>query len=146
MENKKLVILIVLGVLAVISLSYGIVAPPKRKSASSSDSQEASLQPAAGISGKVVVSGSEGFIPAKRERARSSFNSWKRSPFVPQSLSGNKSLVLNGILWDQKDPKAIINDKIVGVGDTVAKHRVIEIKKDQVILGIGTERIEIKLR
>jgi len=74
---------------------------------------------------------------------------WYRCPFSGELYGGSDARValrLSGILWDDVSPKAIINNRIVGIGETVAKHKVIEIKKDRVTLSIGAERIEFKLK
>lgn len=42
--------------------------------------------------------------------------------------------ILNGILYDKKRPTAVINKKIVGVGDKIKGARIIDITKTKVIL------------
>lgn len=42
-------------------------------------------------------------------------------------------LTLSGIIWDRKKPLAIINDRVVSVGDTVKGATILEILKDMVV-------------
>ncbi|HSR36477.1 MAG TPA: type II secretion system protein N [Desulfurivibrionaceae bacterium] len=42
-------------------------------------------------------------------------------------------LTLSGIIWDRKKPLAIINDRVVSVGDTVKGSVILEILKDMVV-------------
>lgn len=62
---------------------------------------------------------------------------FKRDPFSRQSLSDleeSQDLHLSGILWDEVNPTAIINDEIVAVGGEINGKKVVEIRKDKVIL------------
>jgi len=54
-------------------------------------------------------------------------------------------LDLTGILWDSKNPSAIINDTIVEVDGVINGRRVIEIKRESVILNDGTKNFELRL-
>ena len=73
---------------------------------------------------------------------------FKRDPFSQQSLSDleeSQSLHLSGILWDEANPTAIINDEIVAVGGEINGKKVIEIKKDKVILEADGQTTELGL-
>jgi len=48
-------------------------------------------------------------------------------------------LKLGGVLWDEKAPSAIINEKIVQVGNRVAGYRVVRITPSRVLLSAGRE-------
>ena len=52
-------------------------------------------------------------------------------PETPDFLSG---LALTGIIWDEKMPLAVINERVHGVGDTVAGATVSDIFKETVVL------------
>ena len=147
MQNKKLVILVVLGVLAVMSLIYGIVAPPKRKYKPSVDIATPSVGKSGISSSSAVALVVDEFIPAERNKKRTEFTSWGRNPFVLQPIAsqGTKAISLNGILWDSSKPKAVVNGKIVGVGDKVSKYSVVDIKQDKIILNDGTKNFELRL-
>ena len=72
---------------------------------------------------------------------------WIRCPFCGKLYidGGGGVVVLSGILWDVKDPKAVINGEIVGIGDKVNKYSVIDIDRNIVILNDGSKDIEISL-
>jgi hypothetical protein len=61
---------------------------------------------------------------------------WRRDPFLAQvsSAAVASRLKLNGIVWDEKNPYAMVNDKVVKVGDVIEGFRVLEIKQGSVIL------------
>ena len=48
-----------------------------------------------------------------------------------------------GIVWDEKTPKCVINNRIVGVGDEVAGKKVKEVRQDRVILSDGFGETEL---
>ena len=56
-----------------------------------------------------------------------------------------KALVLEGIVWDEKNPKVIINGNILGVGDHTGSNRIIAIKKDSVVIINRTGTVELYL-
>lgn len=136
MKNKKVIILIVLGIFAIISLIYGITTGPKGRSRRAEIAVGGNFQPAS----------SQAILSTQRRAKRSSFTSWKRNPFVPTGIPGTPSnLVLNGILSSGNNLKAMIGDNIVGKGDKIGNNTVIEIKEDRVILNDGTKDFELKL-
>lgn len=80
----------------------------------------------------------------------------KRDPFLPSYMrlearpSGMFSpeelgLSLSGIIWDEKDPVAIINGEVMRVGGVVNGKKILEIKKDQVIFGEGEARYTVTI-
>jgi hypothetical protein len=52
---------------------------------------------------------------------------------------------LMGILWDERDPQAVINGVIVRKGDTIENATVLEVQKDKVLLSDGSKNIELIL-
>jgi len=79
-------------------------------------------------------------------------DAWVRDPFSGKLYTsvrkqGNtpKTLSLAGIIWDKNKPAALINDKVVGVGDRVGGSTVVSIKNDRVLLNDGTNDFEIKI-
>ena len=54
-------------------------------------------------------------------------------------------LSLNGIVWDEENPKAIINGAIIGIGDKLGVNTIVDIKKDRVILNDGAADFELIL-
>ncbi|MBI3753900.1 MAG: hypothetical protein HY266_07675 [Deltaproteobacteria bacterium] len=83
-------------------------------------------------------------LPAKKIMNES----WGRDPFAP--LTGDRlmqpaHLELTAIIYNDKKPSAVVNHKIVFIGDAVDGQKVIDITKHYVILrGIsGTYKLEI---
>lgn len=140
MKDKKVIILIVLGIGAVISIIYGITTPAKWEARPDAAAASKSLNHVA-----VTRVESKAAQPAERRYKRSAYTSWKRSPFVPAGTSVSSSLVLSGIIWNKDKPKAMIGDAIVLKGDTVGGNKVVDIKPDSVILNDGTKDFELKI-
>ncbi|MBI3755469.1 MAG: hypothetical protein HY265_04835 [Deltaproteobacteria bacterium] len=74
--------------------------------------------------------------------------SWGRDPFVPltgDGLGKPGNLKLTAIIYNAKKPSAIVNNKIIYIGDNVDGQKVIDITKQYVILrGIsGSYKLEI---
>ena len=137
MQNKKLTILIILGATAVFSLLYGIISTPKgRKKLTPKESaiyRDARTEPEKMIS------------PMKRHAKKTKFTKWARDPFLLKGTASSAS-GLTGIIWDEKSPKALIDDDIVGIGDKWGGNTVIDIKQDRVILNDGTKDFELRLQ
>jgi hypothetical protein len=135
MKDKKLLILIILGAAGILSLIYGITAPVKAKGGIPVKEQDS--YPPANVRSDKIISAIE------RRAKKTHFSSYKRNIFSQKSggLTG-----LTGIIWDEKSPRAIIDDIVVGVGERAGEKTVVEIKKDRVILNDGTVNSEIQLK
>lgn len=74
---------------------------------------------------------------------------WGRDPFQPveESLSIQRAvnLTLNGVLWDEKKPRAIVNEKTLRVGDTIYGYTVVDIRPQSVILQTGEKILELRV-
>lgn len=74
----------------------------------------------------------------------------QRDPFTLTRITKTKDspsgLALTGIVWDEQAPRAIINDRIVGVADTVGSDIIIEIEPDRVILTGNSGDFELILK
>ena len=57
----------------------------------------------------------------------------------------NGNMELEGILYDKACPRAVINDTIVKVGDTIEGAKVTKIEKKNVVLSLGNTIITLKL-
>ena len=138
MQNKKLIILIILGIAAVFSLIYGIVTPSKARRGISVKPSSIRKKPA---SPQIDTT------TASARPSRNDFSDWGRDPFssgsAVSSIATASDMVLTGILWDDAAPLAMINDNPVGVGDKIAGHTVVAIKKDRVILNDGAKDLEL---
>ena len=137
MQNKKLLLLIILSITAVFSLFYGIFNPARTK--------RNLLTKDTGLKKEIVTE--KGIIFLTRRAQRSGYSYWGRNPF---SISGTRiwrlgALTINGILWDKKNPLAIINEEIVKVGDKIDSNTVVGIEQDRVILNDGSKDIELLL-
>jgi len=78
-----------------------------------------------------------------RKKAKTSYEDWGRNPFaVVQDLD---DLALEGIVWDEEAPKAIINGNIVTVGDQIGSSVIVDIKQNSVTIRSETEETELRL-
>lgn len=137
MQNKKVILLIILGVLAVISLIRGITAQP-------GNGRRASSKSAAVQGNKANLD--ENILLTKRLATQTQFKSWRRRLFAPfGTASSSSSLVVSGIIWSKDRPKAMIGDTIVAKGDTIGGNKVVDIKPDKVILNDGVKDFELKI-
>ena len=84
----------------------------------------------------------------KRRSARTKYTFLNRDPFIPKGTPGAQSLGFNleGIMWSEKDPKAMISGAIVHKGDRIGEATVVAVKKTSVILNDGTKDFELKLK
>jgi len=123
MKDKKLIIAIILGIGAVLSLVYGIRGSSGTKASGRSKQEKSeSLQ------------ATPSAIPKKRLSKKTEHEGWGRNPFVPKgsAAKAGTNLVLDGIMWSDKSPKAMIGDAIVGVGQTIGPHKVTSITRNSV--------------
>ena len=83
----------------------------------------------------------------------SSHTEWGRNPFVvapapaaAQEKAAKKEHILGGVLWDPQSPSAVLNNRLVNVGDEVNGWRVVEIREKEVKLsdGSNTKTLAIK--
>jgi hypothetical protein len=72
-----------------------------------------------------------------------------RDPFFGTMLTTDEpqaaALSLEGIIWDDAVPLAIINGEVVGTGAAVAEHIVVSIQQDRVTLSKDTETVVLTL-
>ncbi len=69
----------------------------------------------------------------------------ERDPFSPPVRPVRDSFILSGILWDERNPTAVINNEIVQIGQKINGKTIVDIQKSKVIVNEGKENIEIKL-
>lgn len=55
------------------------------------------------------------------------------------------SLQLQGVLWGSSRPQAIINRKIVSVGDVIEEAKIVDIGKNSIKISYREQEFEIKL-
>ena len=139
MKNHKLIVLIAVGCIAVLSVMRGVVNFSKGTKTTSDTS--------AGIT-QVAPKNLSARAPERTEMAGTKYLSWGRNPFVAAeagSRSEASGLSLSGIAWEANKPQAVINGRIVGVGDEVAGNKVVEINQNSVVLNEGSNRFVLKL-
>jgi len=126
-----------LGIIAVFSLFYGIFNPSRTK--------RNLLTKDTGFQKTIVTE--KGIIFLTRRAKRSNYSSWGRNPFLISGAPIRRfgGFTINGILWDKKNPLAIINERIVKIGDKIDGNTVVNIKQDRVILNDGSKDIELLL-
>jgi hypothetical protein len=84
-------------------------------------------------------------------------NKGRRNPFIPLVTSGGrllnldqqeglKALSLEGIIYDKDGQSyAIVNGRVVGIGDEVGEYRVLRIEEERVIFIKAGELLEIEM-
>lgn len=65
---------------------------------------------------------------------------WLRDPFnfkryITVQKHSTTQLLLKGIIWDENDPCAVIDDRVLRKGDKIDTIKIIEIRKNSVIVG-----------
>ena len=81
-------------------------------------------------------------------KVKTQFSDWGRNPFMlPGELSESvRGLMLDGIVWDNEKPYAIINNQVLGIGDTVGRSRITAITETAVTLEEDGNAFSIQLR
>ena len=64
---------------------------------------------------------------------------------LPQPLAKSDRFKLTGIIYDSKNPKAIVNDMIVKVGDMIEDAKVSDIGQDKVVLSVKEREITLTI-
>lgn len=91
------------------------------------------------------------FVPTviKDEEAEWRQLLWVRCPFSGKSFSASQEsalhLKLDGIVWDVKDPVAMINGRIFKKGNMIGGNKIVDIKSDRVVINDGNKDFEIKV-
>ncbi|MFA4889542.1 MAG: hypothetical protein WC628_08240 [Candidatus Omnitrophota bacterium] len=138
MRDKKIIILAVLSIAAVLSLVHGIF------KANVTAKKEFVALPAASLPKLELSPGLFTKEFQLRPRQKTLFSSWGRNPFSLHN-SADRDFSLSGIFQDQDNPSAIINEKIVVAGDKIEGCHVSAIKEKSVILNDGSNDFELRL-
>lgn len=144
-SEKQKVILWVLGVLVMVIWVRGLTVKPVR-------SGEPSPAQGLSLSSSEVSPSPAAWVAVTRSVVSASHTEWGRNPFVvapappAQEKAGSPRHVLGGILWDTQSPSAVLNNRLVNVGDEVNGWRVVEIREKEVILsnGSNTKTLTVK--
>ncbi|MFC1703884.1 hypothetical protein ACFL1E_03755 [Candidatus Omnitrophota bacterium] len=154
MNKKSIIEFVITGILVLVLI--GLVVNQMKKSKSAPRARKHSVDEimakemlfAKGNSAATIDTTSGGLFE-RLEREAEGFP-LMRDPFVfgpprPDSPLAVQSLHLQGVIWDEKTPQAVINDNIVGIGDSLGAHTVKQIKPDSVVVSDGTNDFELKL-
>ncbi|MCK5014324.1 MAG: hypothetical protein KAS66_10935 [Candidatus Omnitrophica bacterium] len=107
----------------------------KKKNAGKTNNVSTSTSPQGSSADLIVLARSN-----ERKKARTSYTDWGRNPFA--LAESPKASVLEGIMWDSRNPKAIINGYILGIGEKVGSGVIINIKQTSVTVTNGnTEKV-----
>jgi hypothetical protein len=83
-------------------------------------------------------------------KKRTSFDDWGRDPFIwPENEKQTNeilSLTIYAITWQGEQSEAMIDDKLVRVGDRIAGKTVKRIEKNRVILTDGEKEYTITMK
>lgn len=142
LQDRKLVLLIVLSIAAAVSLAHGILKPVGPKSKSESMHQAESIV-------REISQFTQSQHLVERRVKRGNNEKWNRDPFQSPYFSAElarNDFVLQGIAWDEKNPQALIGDEIYSAGGRVEGNITVKaIKKQSVILTNGEMNLELKL-
>ncbi len=95
----------------------------------------------------------EGKDRLEQMRLRAKDIAWGRDPFVlhegamDEGMIEIKKLNLMGITLDNrtKSHKAIINDEILTIGSDIGRFKIVDIKRDSVVLSDGENEYQLKI-
>ena len=144
-KRQRLVagVLVMSGILVWV---WGLTAKPSRSKRSASQRSPAVAQPEARPSAQRPVASSD--QPSRFHNAP-----WGDNPFLierrialPAEAAGPTDPILSGILWDPEFPSAVVNSRVVAVGDSLGPWQVLEIRKKEVILsdGVNTKVLRVE--
>ena len=145
MQKKDIIQLGITGVLVIVLLFVGLhtLNGKKTKAAPPLDKKGLSQQTTA-----VSEKGREKGLFVKLEQETKGME-LKRDPFLKKQtsipLGPSHGLSLSGIIWDQEKYAAVINNRIVSIGDKIEGNVVLDIKKDSVILTDGNINFELTI-
>lgn len=144
LSGKQKVILGILGLVLVLVWTRALTSRPRRPGSRTPETAGILARPPAGLPASTPA----GPVPEVP-------SGWGESPFLSSrnssseddgaagSPSGERQYKLNGILWDPQRPSAIINNRVVCVGDRLHDWQVMEIQKDRVVLSDGAATREL---
>ena len=145
-NRRDIIITAILLVIFAISFTKNVLmrkkAAPPPPAATSTTTQEMSDQ-------LIIVTNIRVYDKLRKERVALWDREWGRDPFIAQQALATivkaVNLTLKGILWDEKYPKAIVNEKTLLEGDTLYGYTVMKINQRSVVLKTGEKNIELKV-
>ncbi len=142
-KKKEIFITVILGVILLIAISMNL---KRLKSTKKTTETPLSIEkPATEVSSKSIKANAD-VIALQKQRANLV---WGRDPFFftqAKKVYTGQKLFLKGISLG-KDGKGyvFVNDQILTVGDVVGGYKVMEIKKDRVLLKKGSDTFYLGL-
>ena len=144
--NEKKQIFLIVGLLIVLIVVWALVLrSPTKKGLEQSIEQAED-----GVEFKLIIDMADKYLNARENVQEFSYTE-DRDPFSSKSkdISGEKvvvasklfeRLVLKGILWDRENPLALINEEVVGQGETIEGVRIKKIQPTSVIVEAEGEK------
>lgn len=150
-KKKQLIITGVLLVIMVVMMAQALF--PAKKGGTRQAKAAAS---AAGVSTETMTANMS-FLAVVRQNESARLlqetqwdKPWGRDPFALSQLTGGSAesvgnFVLSGIVWDERMPVAIINQKLTKSGDGIDGCRVVEIRRSSVTIVCDDKPFELQL-
>lgn len=87
----------------------------------------------------------------RREKILDDGRAWGRDPFLPWDFMGSLDaalfdIKLEGIMWDENNPNAVINGGIYEKGDNIGNMTILKIDKQSIVVSDGNKEYTIRLR
>ena len=162
MDKKKLIQLIITGILVIILIfainnarkASGKVKALREKTLHSDILTEKTGQDSGGQPANVssITKNASGETRYQRLSQQADGLALGRDPFsfsaetFVATEKESAPLKLMGIIWDNKNPKAVINGKIVGIGSKIKESVVVKITPDSVVLKSDDTEFEISIK
>ena len=64
---------------------------------------------------------------------------------VPRQKRPLPPLVISGIVWERKQPQAIVNNTVVGVGDEISGVKIQSIHKSEIVVLFEGDKIHVQM-
>ncbi len=146
-KNRDLAVALVLAVLFIFSFAKNVIKPAAGVRGASTDAAQAQLP----IGTEAAVTSLERVRQNEMNlSAQEAFweKEWGRDPFFPSGSEASTSagLVLSGIVWDEKMPVAMINEKVLKTGDQIEGYHLVAINPSSVtVVSPSGKESEVRL-
>ena len=139
-KNKRNQIALAVLIVMAIWVWSGALKPSEKKGSEGGGGEDIPSSDEAGRHFTMEVSQLTRAIARTAQRTKRPDFGWGRDPFVLPAINQ-----LEGIIWDETSPQALINTMILGVGDRFANYTVIEIRRKEVILNDGIQDVILRM-
>lgn len=143
MDKKKVEIIVTSGLVLVLVLAWAGSISRIKKASPLKPAAQAPVAPA------TQSTPASGIPQASNQQVEEEIN-WARDPFSGKlyakiTVESRSDLHLAGIMWDNESPAAVVNDRVVEVGDRINDYTVIKINPESVVLREGLREVEIRM-